>query len=84
MDGPSRTVSQHACGLTELKQVRDCENVQLRSSPTLRPCCRKTLECTAMDSQLENAIQKHKYESNRKPHGIVIYKDGSVNRNRST
>ena len=75
----------HVCSLTELKQVRDWEKRPVEFKPYYKTLLSENLgtHCREWPAGKANADVQMLVEANSKPHGIVIYADGSVTRGRS-
>ena len=76
---------QHVCGLAELKQVRDWEKSPVEFKPYYKTLLSENLgmNCHEWAAGKANAEVQMLVEANSKPHGIMIYTDGSVTRNQS-
>ena len=85
MGGPSRTVNA-ACALAELKQVRDWEkNHPVDFKPYQKILLSENLGMHSREWPARNTDEEAQMlvDANSKPHGIVIYTDGSITRGRS-
>ena len=72
------------CGLAELKQIRDWGKCPVEFKPYTRlPSENLGTHCREWPAEKANAEVQMLVEANSKPDHIVIYKDGSVARDRS-
>ena len=80
--GQAEQSIQHVCSLTEVKQVRDWEKRPVKFKPYYKTLLSENLgtHCREWPAGETNAEVQMLVEANSKPHGIVIYTDGSVTR----
>ena len=83
--GQAEQSIQHVCSLAELKQVRDWEKRPVEFKPYYKTLLSENLgtHWHEWPAGKTNAEVQMFVEANSKPHGIVIYSDGSVTRDRS-
>ena len=80
--GQAEQSIQRVCSLTELKQVRDWEKRPVEFKPYYKTLLSENLgtHCREWPAGKTNVEVQMLVEANSKPHGIVIYTDGSVTR----
>ena len=78
--GQAEQSIQHVCGLAELKQVSDWEKRPVEFKPYYKTLLSENLgtHCRERPAVKPNAEVQILVEANSKPHGIVVYTDGSV------
>ena len=81
MDGPSRTINS-ACVQSPRAQASNWEKRPVEFKPYYKPLLSQNLgtHCREWAAGKANAEVQMLVEANSKPHGIVIYMDGSVTR----